>query len=123
MKYEYSRSDRVSELILQEVSWIIRNEVKDPGIGFITLTRVDVSVDLRHARVYVSIMGGERAKRRGLRALNRAKGYIRSSFGKRVRLKYLPEFRFLLDRSLERVKRIDDILRELSGEGGGEEAG
>lgn len=114
MRFHYSRSERVSELILEEVSWVIRNEVKDPGVGFITLTRVDMTPDLRHASIYVSIMGGDRAKRRGLRALNRARGYIRSALGRRVRLKYLPEIRFVLDRSLERVKRIDDILRELS---------
>jgi ribosome-binding factor A len=120
MKFDYSRSKRVSELILEEVSWIIKNEVKDPGVGFVTLTGVDVSEDLRHARVHVSIMGSEREKRRNLQALNRAKGYIRSSFGKKVRLKYIPEFRFLLDRSLERVKRIDDILRNISDEPSGE---
>jgi ribosome-binding factor A len=119
MKYGYSRSDRVSELILQEVSWIIKNEVKDPGVGFVTLTRVDLSSDLRYAKIYVSIMGEETEKVSGLEALNRAKGYIRSSFGNRVRLRYLPEFTFVLDRSLERVKRINEILREI---GTGEES-
>jgi len=114
MKFGYSRSDRVSELILQEVSWIIKNEVKDPGVGFVTLTRVDLSIDLRHARIYISVMGDEDEKLKSLKALNRAKGYIRYSFGNRVRLKYLPEFTFVLDRSLEKVKRIDEILREVS---------
>ena len=112
MKFGYSRSERVSELILQEVSWIIRNEVKDPGIGFVTLTGVDVSADLRHARIHVSIMGSEDEKRKSLKALNRAKGYIRSSFGEKVRLKYLPELNFILDRSLEKVKRIEDLLKK-----------
>jgi ribosome-binding factor A len=114
MKYGYSRSERVSELILQEVSLIIRNEVKDPGIGFVTLTGVDVSADLRHARIHVSIMGGEEEKQKSLKALNRAKGYIRSSFGDKVRLKYLPELIFILDRSLEKVKRIEDLLKGIT---------
>jgi ribosome-binding factor A len=114
MKFKYSRSDRVSELILQEVSWIIKNEVKDPGIGFVTLIKVDLSIDLRHARIYFSVMGNEDEKVKSLKALNRAKGYIRSSFGNKVRLKYLPEFNFILDRSLEKVKRIDEILRDES---------
>ncbi len=116
MRFGYSRSDRISELILQEVSLIIRSEVKDPGIGFVTLTRVDVSSDLRHARIHVSIMGDEEEKTRSLKALNRAKGYIRSSFGGRVRLKYLPTMVFVLDRSLEKVKRIDDLLKDMKSE-------
>ncbi|OGF98104.1 MAG: ribosome-binding factor A [Candidatus Glassbacteria bacterium RBG_16_58_8] len=114
MRFGYSRSDRVSELILQEVSWIIRNGVKDPRIGFVTVTAVELSPDLRHARIYCSVMGNEEEKIRSWRVLNRAKGYIRSSFGHRVRLKYLPEFVFVLDRSLERVQRIDELLRGLS---------
>jgi ribosome-binding factor A len=117
MRYGYSRSDRVSELILQEVSWIIRNGVKDPGVGFVTLTGVKVSSDLRFARIYVSVMGDEDEKIKSLRALNRAKGYIRSAFGGRVRLKYLPVFTFVLDRSLERVKRIEELLRKVPGSG------
>lgn len=114
MRFGYSRSDRVSELILQEVSWIIRNGVKDPRIGFVTVTAVELSPDLRHARIYCSVMGNEEEKIRSWRALNRAKGYIRSSFGHRVSLKYLPEFVFILDRSLERVQRIEELLRGLS---------
>ncbi len=114
MKFGYSRSDRVSGLILKEVSWIISNEVKDPGIGFVTLTGVDISVDLRYARIHVSIMGSEEEKEKSLKALNRARGYIRSSFGNRVRMKYLPEMTFVLDRSLEKVKRIDDLLKEIT---------
>ncbi len=117
MKYGYSRTERVSELILQEVSLIIRSEVKDPGVGFVTLTAVEVSDDLRYAKIYISVMGDEKEKKRSLRALNRAKGFIRSSFGTKVRLKYLPEMSFYLDRSLDRVKRIEDILREISGNG------
>ena len=114
MNLEYSRRDRVSELILQEVSMIIRKEVKDPGVGFITLTAVEVSEDLRHAKIYFSVMGDESERGASLRALNRAKGFIRASFGKKVRLKYLPEFHFFLDRSLDRVKRINDILRRIA---------
>ena len=113
MKFGYSRSDRVSGLILQEVSLIIRSEVKDPGIGFVTLTRVDVSPDLRHSRIHVSVMGDEAEKIKSIKALNRAKGYIRSSFGRKVRLKYLPTMVFVLDRSLEKVKRIDDLLKDI----------
>ena len=113
MKYGYSRTERVSELILQEVSLIIRKEVKDPGVGFVTLIAVEVSDDLRNARIYISVMGDEKEKKTSLRALNRARGFIRSSFGSKVRLKYLPEMTFFLDRSLDRVKRINDILREI----------
>ena len=113
MKYGYSRTERVSELILQEVSLIIRNEVKDPGVGFVTLTSVEVSSDLRNAKIFISVMGDEKEKSTSLRALNRARGFIRSSFGGKVRLKYLPEMRFYLDRSLDRVKRINEILREI----------
>lgn len=93
------RSQRVAELLKEEVSKIVGGELKDPWIGFVTITGVTVSEDLRRARFLVSVLGNEEARNRSLEGLSRAKGYIRRLIGERVRLRYVPDIGFELDQS------------------------
>ena len=113
----YPRSKRVSELLLEEIGWLIEREIKDPRVGFVTLTKVEVSNDLRHAKVFVSIMGGQAERESSLEGLRSALGYIKMRLGKNLRMKVLPDIRFVLDTSLDRVRRIEELIRETRGEG------
>jgi len=119
----HRRAERLGDLIKEEVSKIVLHELKDPRIGFVTITRVRLSDDLRRARIYWSVYGDERAKEESSRGLESAKGYIRRELGRRVRVKYLPEIDFAFDDSFEYGERIEGILREIRGEGTGEEEG
>ena len=98
----------LKEAIADEVS-----RLKDPGLGFVTITAVDTAPDLRSARVYYSVLGeGEQAESTA-DALDRARAHVRSEVGKRVRLKYLPELRFESDQSIEQGMRIEHLLAEI----------
>jgi|SRR5918996_5898532 ribosome-binding factor A len=112
MSRRYRRTDRVEELLKQEIARIVGEEVKDPQVGFATVMDVAVTPDLRHARVFISVLGTEEEKAATLSALRRASGFIRARVGDEVTLKYLPELRFEIDRSLERVARIEELLDE-----------
>jgi ribosome-binding factor A len=111
--HPYKRSNRLGELILEEVSDLIAREIKDPRIGFVTFTRVDMSDDLRYAKVYVSVMGPPPEKERTLQGLCSATGYLRRHLGKALHLRYTPELTFLLDESLEHGAKIAQLLRQL----------
>jgi ribosome-binding factor A len=108
--HRYRRTVRVEELLKEEISRVVREEVKDLRVGFVTSMHVDVSPDLRHAKVHVSVMGDEQTKQAAVEALRRASGFIRTRVGGQVTLKRLPEMHFELDRSLERAARIDELL-------------
>jgi ribosome-binding factor A len=114
--HPYKRSDRLGDLILEEVSDLMAREIKDPRIGFITFTRVDMSDDLRYAKVYVSVIGSPPEKERTLQGLSSATGYIRRHLGKALHLRYTPEITFLLDESLERGAKIAQLLRQLDAD-------
>jgi ribosome-binding factor A len=111
--HPYKRSERLGELILAEISELITREIKDPRIGFVTFTRVEMSEDLRHAKVFVSSFGAEPEKARMLQGLSSATGYIRRHLGRALHLRYTPELSFLLDDSLEHGAKIAQILRQL----------
>lgn len=108
-----ARVRRVCETCREILGEIIQKELKDPRIGFVTVTEVEMSADLRHARVWVSILGTPEESEEAMRALEGARGFIRSELGKRVRLRYLPEVVFLRDESCERSLRLESILRSL----------
>ena len=111
------RPDRVGDQIRQELSELLsRGEVHDPGIGFITLTRVQVTADLQLARVYYTTMGDEKARKDTQRALERATPFLRRHIGARVRLRRVPELRFTFDESVENQARIEKILVDLAEE-------
>lgn len=111
-----SRPDRVGEEIRHELATLLAREVHDPGIGFVTLTRVNVSPDLQLARVFYTMMGDERSRRETEKALTRALPFLRRQIGARVRLRRVPELRFEFDRSVENQDRIERILLDLHAE-------
>jgi ribosome-binding factor A len=111
--HPYKRSERLGELILAEISDLLTRELKDPRIGFVTFTRVEMSDDLRHAKIFVSSIGAEPEKGRTLQGLSSATGYIRRHLGRALHLRYTPEITFLLDDSLEHGAKIAQILRQL----------
>jgi len=108
------RPDRVGEQIREELSEILsRGEVHDPGIGFITLTRVQVTADLQLARVFYTSLGDEKARKETARALDRANGFFRRQIGSRLRLRRVPELEFRFDQSIANQDRIEQILHEI----------
>ncbi len=111
------RPERLAEIIKQEVSDMLRNELKDPRIGFVTITEVEVSSDLRHAKIFFSVLGPEEEAKASLEALNRARGYVRSELGRRIRLRYTPEIYFTLDHSIQRGIRVMELLHEVKERG------
>lgn len=107
------RIEKVQELIKQEVSQIILKELKDPRIGFVTVTQVDVTGDLRSAKVYVSLMGSQEQIKDCWDGLQKALGYIRREIGKRIRLRCTPELSFQLDKSLDYSVHIQELLSKI----------
>ncbi|MBD3236498.1 MAG: 30S ribosome-binding factor RbfA [Candidatus Eisenbacteria bacterium] len=95
-----------------ELSDLIQHELRDPRRGWITVTRVEMSPDLRHARVLVSVLGDKSEKEMSLHVLQRAGSFLRGAVGRRVRLREVPELSFVLDESIEHSQRILDLLRE-----------
>lgn len=112
----FKRSQRIQELLLEEISKLLQSGLKDPRIGFTTLTRVEVSDNLKHAKVFVSVMGSEQEKSDTLEALKNAKGFIRNSLGKNLYLRYLPELEFKKDENAEHVEKITRIINDLHSE-------
>ncbi len=111
------RPDRVGDQLRQERRELLsRGEVHDPGIGFITLTRVKVSPDLQLARVYYTTLGDEAARRQTAKALQRATGFLRKHVGDRLQLRRVPELQFQFDESVTHQDRVEQILRELHEE-------
>ena len=111
-----SRPERIGEEILHELSSLLLREVRDPGIGLVTLTRAKVSPDLQLVRVYYTLIGDEKARKDTARALERAAPFLRRHIGSRVRLRRVPELRFEFDQSVEHQDRIERILLELQTE-------
>lgn len=108
------RPDRVGDQIREELSeLLVRGEVHDPGIGFITLTRVSVTADLQIARIYYTQIGDEAAKKATRRALDRALPYLRRRVGGGLRLRRVPEFEFRFDESVEHQARIEELINEI----------
>jgi ribosome-binding factor A len=112
-----SRPERVADQIRAEVATIIARELQDPGIGFITITRVQVSPDLQHARVYYSSLGDAAARKTTAKALQRAESFVRRQIGRRLRLRRSPEVEFTFDESIEHQDRVERLLQELRESG------
>jgi ribosome-binding factor A len=108
------RPDRVGEEIRQELSDMLsRGDIHDPGIGFITLTRVAVSPDLQQARVFYTSLGDDKSRKETSKALTRATPYMRRQIGARLRLRRVPELEFRFDQSIEHQDRVERIIRDL----------
>jgi ribosome-binding factor A len=112
-----SRPERVADQIRAEVSSMIARDLQDPGIGFITITRVQVSPDLQHARVYYTSLGDKTARKNTDRALERASSFMRRQIGQRLRLRRTPELEFVFDESIGHQDRIEQLLQELKDHG------
>jgi ribosome-binding factor A len=107
------RSNRVGEQMKKELSDIIGRKIKDPRIGFVTVTDVQVSGDLQQAKVYISVLGDEEQRENTLKGLAKAKGFIRTEVGQRIRLRKTPEIIFEWDESINYGNRINSILHQL----------
>ncbi|MDK2926592.1 MAG: ribosome-binding factor [Bacillota bacterium] len=112
------REAKLEEAFRQEISALIQREVKDPRIGFVSVTDVDVSGDLRHVTVYVSVLGSAEEKKATLAGLERATGFIRSELGRRIRLRYTPEIVFCLDESIARGVELTNLITRIQKEEG-----
>lgn len=112
------RKFRIQDQLQEEISIIIQRELRDPGIGFVTIVDVRMSDDLRLAKVYYTVYGSEDDWQKTREALERSKGYIKFLLGKRIRIKYMPELAFFPDKTCERVAKIDEILKKNSHDPG-----
>jgi ribosome-binding factor A len=108
-----SRPSRVGDQLRAEIADLLARDVHDPGIGFVTLTRVSVSPDLQQARVYYTALGDEKTRRGTARALERAAPFLRRQIGARLRLKRTPELRFMYDEAIAGQDRIEQLLGEI----------
>ena len=113
---ENMRTNRVAEQMKKEIGEILNQKIKDPRVGFVTVTDVDLTNDLQQATIYVSVFGDENEKEDTLVGLSKASGFIRSELGKRIRLRKIPEITFQFDEAHEYGNRIDSILRKLNKE-------
>ncbi len=108
-----ARCERVAEAIRKEVSLIIHDELNDPRLGFVTITRVELSGDLRNAKIFFSVLGKEEEHQKTKEALDSALGFIRKELAERVNLQFAPEIMFKEDRSAEYSVRIEEVLNEI----------
>ncbi|MGE6258794.1 30S ribosome-binding factor RbfA [Heyndrickxia sporothermodurans] len=108
------RANRVGEQMKKELSEIIGRKIKDPRIGFVTVTDVQVTGDLQQAIVYITVLGDDKQKEGTLNALEKAKGFIRSEVGHRIRLRKTPELAFAIDESIDYGNRIETLIKEIN---------
>ncbi len=110
------RQEQLSELIAEELSDLIRTRMKDPRIGFASITDVELSADLRHAKVFVSVLGTPEEQRATLQALEHGAGFLRHELAQRLVIRHTPEILFRLDDSIARGARILQLMREIEDE-------
>jgi ribosome-binding factor A len=110
------RPSRVGEQIREDLTELLARQVHDPGIGFLTITRVQVTSDLQSARVYYTTLGDAQARKQTSRALGRATPFLRRQLGSRLRLRRIPELQFFYDENIERLDRVERILHDLQNE-------
>jgi ribosome-binding factor A len=113
---ESRRIDRVSALIQKELSYIIHRSLKDPRVKFCTITRVEVSSDLKYADVKVSVIGNKQQKQGTMAGLKSAAGFLRREVGCQIDLRYVPELRFKLDQSIDHLMKLDRLLKQVRAE-------
>jgi ribosome-binding factor A len=110
----FKRSHRLQELLLKEISLLIQKGLKDPRIGFATITHIDLTDNLKFAKVYVSVIGDEKEAKDTIEGLNSAKGYIRGLLGKNLYLRYIPNMEFNIDDSPEKLDKISRLLGKIN---------
>jgi len=113
---EGKRSEKVADLIQKEISQMLVKSIKDPRIGFVTITRVSVSEDCRFAKVYFSVAGTLAERERSTKGLDSAKGFVRRELGRRIRLRYTPEILFQFDPSIEYAIHMGELIQSIQQE-------
>jgi ribosome-binding factor A len=106
------RAERLAEEIREQVARMIASDLKDPRLGFVTVTRVELAHDLGHARVHVGVLGGEQEREKSLAALRQASGFVRRELGRRLRIRHTPEIDFRYDKGLDATDRVARLLEE-----------
>ena len=124
MPRDFPRTRRVGEQMQRELAVLIRDRIKDPRLGMVTVSDVEVSRDLAHARVYFTVLGDEEARRQSQEVLDRAAGFLRGELGRIMKLRTIPELRFIYDESIERGEKLDALIEAAieadAGKRGGE---
>ncbi|KPK39326.1 MAG: hypothetical protein AMJ78_08650 [Omnitrophica WOR_2 bacterium SM23_29] len=110
------RPEKIANEIREHISIIIHEELKDPRIGFVTITRIEVTPDIRNAKVFFSVLGGKEEKERAIEGLNSAVGFIRKLLGTRMRIRFTPELIFKLDESTEYRLHLNEIFDKINKE-------
>jgi ribosome-binding factor A len=110
---EYQRSDRVGDLILEVIAELLRKDIRDPRVQAVTLTGAKVTKDLRHARIYFNLLGGQDRRAEVSAGLKSATGFIRSKVAKQLKLRYAPEIEFSYDDTEDEAQRIDELLKQV----------
>ena len=113
VRMERKRSEKVADLIQREVSEMLLRSIKDPRIGFVTITKVTVSEDCRFAKVYFSVAGNLAERESSVKGLDSAKGYVRRELGRRLRLRYTPEIIFQFDPSIEYAIHMEELIQSI----------
>jgi ribosome-binding factor A len=108
----YKRTDRINELLREEISVLVRDEVRDPRVGLVTITAVQTSPELDHAKVFVRMLGDEEEQEAAMEGLRSASPFVRTQLSRRLRLRRVPELHFQYDRMLDEAARIEQLLRE-----------
>lgn len=109
------RTDRLNSLLKEVISEVIRRDVKNPHVNvLVTVTRVDITKDLRHAKVYISVIGSDKDKETTIKALTTAAGFIAVHASKKVVMRYFPELTFILDDAVDKHMRIEELLQQIS---------
>jgi ribosome-binding factor A len=110
---EYQRSDRVGDLLIEVISELLRKEIRDPRVSAVTLTKVKVTKDLKQARVYFNVLGGQADKNSVLAGLKSAAGFIRSKVAKQLKLRFAPTIEFFYDETEDEAQRIEKLLDQV----------
>jgi len=112
----FRREDQLSEVIVRELSELIRTRMKDPRVGFASITGVELSHDLRHAKVFVSVLGSQDEQRETMQALGRGNGFLRRELAQRMNIRHVPDLSFRLDESIARGARVLNLFNQVQAE-------
>jgi ribosome-binding factor A len=114
---KYRRTDRINELLREEIAVLVRDEVRDPRVGLVTITAVQTSPELDHAKVFVRMLGTEEEQEAALEGLHSAAPFVRTQLSRRLHIRRVPELHFHYDRMLDEAARIEQLLREALPDG------
>ena len=113
MRAGYKRSTRVADLLKREFADLLLRRIKDPRVQGITITDVELTEDLRHARVYFTLIGDQQRREEAVRGLESAKGFVRREIGQALRIKYIPEIEFKYDSSFDHAERMETLFHQI----------